>query len=134
MKTLLRAYTFELVALWIAQSIFGESFQIRGGWENLFLVGLLLAAFEMTLKPILKLLFFPINMASMGLFSIVLTAGSLYGLQYFQSDLHIEAYTFPGFGLMNVHIPSQNLGFIGTLIAIAFVLTLINKFLHYLVD
>lgn len=48
------------------------------------------------IKPIIKLLAFPINLLTFGLFNLVINFGILYGISYFIPQYHIENY-FSGF-------------------------------------
>jgi putative membrane protein len=134
MKFLLRTYIYEFFALWVIRTIFPDSFLLSGRWENILFVAALLSVFELMVKPVLKLLFFPINLASLGTFSIFLTALNLYGLDYFLQDFAIANYMFPGLFEFHITIPAYEVGYIGTLLLISVSILAINKFLHFLAN
>jgi putative membrane protein len=94
----------------------------------------ILAILNLLLKPVLSLLFFPINAISLGLFSIVINALVFYIFMRLVPHVHIAPWTFPGFSWSGIHIPSQPLPFIGTLVIASFLISLITNFLSYLND
>lgn len=68
----------------------------QGNWWHIVVVALLLALVNSYLKPILKLLSFPITLLTMGLFAFVLNAVLLL-LVAFLSDLAKIDFTIGGF-------------------------------------
>jgi putative membrane protein len=71
-------------------------FDFQGNWWHIVVVALLLALVNSYLKPILKLLSFPITLLTMGLFAFVLNAVLLL-LVAFLSDLVKIDFTIGGF-------------------------------------
>lgn len=45
-----------------------------GGWETVFLVAVVWSVITMVIRPVLKLLTLPINILTLGLFSLILNA------------------------------------------------------------
>jgi putative membrane protein len=72
------------------------SFDFGGDWWKLVVVALILAIVNSYLKPILKVLSFPITLISLGLFAFVLNAILLL-LVTFVSDLLGLGFTIGGF-------------------------------------
>lgn len=68
----------------------------QGNWWHIVVVALLLALVNSYLKPILKLISFPITLLTMGLFAFVLNAALLL-LVAFVSDLFKIEFTIGGF-------------------------------------
>jgi putative membrane protein len=60
-------------------------------WTALLLASVVMVVLNSFVKPILKLLFLPINIVTLGLFSIVINVGLLW----------LVTYLVPGFGISN---------------------------------
>ena len=59
------------------------------GFEYALLIALVLTFVNVFIKPILKILAFPINIMTLGLFNLVLNMGILYAIAYFIPQYHI---------------------------------------------
>ncbi|HVZ11379.1 MAG TPA: phage holin family protein [Candidatus Paceibacterota bacterium] len=64
-------------------------FVVSGGIEQYLIAGLGLAILNMTVRPILKAISFPIIILTLGLFTIVINALMLWILDYFLASLSI---------------------------------------------
>lgn len=134
MKNILRIYLFYLFALWLNSQIFQGSFNIGSNLKNILLAALLLALLNLILKPILKLLFFPINALTLGLFSLVINAGIFYIFLKLVPDITISAWVFPGFTWQNIHISSIKLSYLETLFTASVTTGIITNLLMFLVQ
>ena len=77
------------LGLWLAaQYITG--FHLTGDWIQLAKIGLVLAALNFVLKPILKLFLGPIIILTLGFGLIFVNAIVIYGLTFFFENLTIE--------------------------------------------
>lgn len=132
MKTLFRIYLIHLLTLYVIAQIFVGSFTIGSTWENFAIAAGVLALLNLLLKPILKLLFFPINMITLGLFSLVINAGVFYLFLQLSPSVQLAPWTFPGVNLLGLDLPSQTFDFWGTLIIISFLQSSITNFLAHL--
>lgn len=65
------------VALWIAGRLL-PGFSVSGGIQGYLVAGLTLGALNTFIRPVLKLLAFPLMMVTMGVFSFVINAGLLW--------------------------------------------------------
>lgn len=133
MKGLLGRYIFQLLGLWMCRELFGDAFVIYGGIRSYLIGGAVLALLNLLLKPILKLLFLPINAATLGLFSLIINAGVFFIFMKLVSGVSLSSWFFPGFTISMYHIPSQQFEFWGTLVVISATLSLITSFLLFLV-
>ncbi len=101
MKKLLKYTLFLSFALVIHNEIFHNlSFNPR--IQTIVSVALILAIFELVLKPIIKILLLPVTFLTLGLIRIVIQTLGLYLASYFVggftlSSLNIFKYTFSGF-------------------------------------
>lgn len=69
--------------------------EIDGGFMTFLWGGVALAIMFMVIKPILNIISFPINLLTVGLFSIFTNAFILYLLTIFFTDISIKAFTYP---------------------------------------
>ncbi len=134
MKRILRTYLFHLFALWLSAQLIASSFSISGSLENWLIAAGVLAILNLLLKPILTLLFFPINALSLGLFSLVINAGVFYVFMRLVSHVHITSWTFPGIFYQGIRLPQTTLPFVGTLFVVSLLVSLITNFLAFLVE
>lgn len=65
-------------------------------WTALILAAVVLTLLNRIVRPILKILFLPINIVTLGLFSVVLNVGLLWLVTYLVPGFHIEAMTVLG--------------------------------------
>jgi len=60
------------------------------GFEFAMLIALVLTVINIFIKPLIKILAFPVNLLSFGLFNLVLNFGILYGVSYFIPQYHLQ--------------------------------------------
>lgn len=132
MKGLIRTYFIHVLALHLAVNLFGGSLTINGPILNLFAAGGILTALDLLIKPILKLLFFPINVLSLGLFSIVINAIVFYVFYQMTPYLKITSWTFPGLSYNQYSLLPMTFDFWPTLFVIASVISVLTGFMVYL--
>lgn len=107
MKSIVRRiaiYTFVLFFL----PLIIPGIHISGGFLTLIIGGIGLSLMFLILKPILNLISFPVNAATLGLFSILTNALIIYLLTIFVTGISINPFTynssnFFGFITPNVH-------------------------------
>jgi putative membrane protein len=68
-------------------------------WTTLLIAAAVLAFFNKIIKPILKLLFLPVNIITFGLFSVVINAGLLWLATYLVPGFHITEMVVMGTAL-----------------------------------
>lgn len=70
--------------------------KLQGNWWHVLVVAVILALINSYLKPILKLLSFPITLLTMGLFALILNAALLLLVAYIADLVKID-FTIGGF-------------------------------------
>ncbi|MFA6602884.1 MAG: phage holin family protein [Candidatus Shapirobacteria bacterium] len=100
-KRLVRYSILSLFALLITRQLITTP-QFDLSFPTLLKIGLIFAAFEIFLKPLVKILFLPLNILTLGLFRFVisvpaflLTARLTSSLKI--SDIHLSSSTWQGF-------------------------------------
>ncbi len=131
MKTLIRniaIYTFALYLIpqWI------PGVHISGGLMTLFIGGIGLALMFLILKPILNIISFPVNVLTLGLFSIFTNVLILYLLTVFVTSVSIVPFTYHKMDLLGVIIPSIAFNTFFAYVYTSFVLSVIDSFLSWL--
>jgi putative membrane protein len=74
--TLLLRLLINAAALWLSARII-DGIAYSGSWTGLLAVALIFGAVNTFIRPVLKLLSFPITVVTLGLFALVINAGML---------------------------------------------------------
>jgi putative membrane protein len=82
------------VALYVAFYLV-PGFTVAGSWQQYLVAGLVLALLNMILRPVLKLLSFPLILLTLGLFTFVINIVILWLLAYL-----VPFVTIHGFGAL----------------------------------
>jgi putative membrane protein len=109
---LITAITIALLA-WVLPTV---------GYVNLvtlILASLVLTILQKLIKPILKILFLPINIVTLGLFSLVINVFLLW----------LATFLVPGLNIQPMVINGLALGEFGTLLLISFLISFIQNIL-----
>lgn len=104
MKKLLRKYLFSLGALWVSSQIL-PALVIQGELKGLALAALAFMIADIILIPLLKVLFLPLNLLTLGIFAWVTNVLALYFLVSVLPELELLPYHFPGIDLVGFIIP-----------------------------
>lgn len=99
----------------------------EGGVITLIKIAVVFSLVNLFVKPIVMLLALPVEIATLGLFTLVINAGMLMIVERFVSEFMIQSFWFPGFArgpflLAPLEIPTVGTAVIGSLL-IAFIST-----------
>ncbi|MBI2337747.1 phage holin family protein [Candidatus Daviesbacteria bacterium] len=131
MKTLLRYFLINLVSLWIVTKII-PGLTYTGGIRSLLLGGLAFMAINFLLVPMLKILFLPLNLLTLGLFAWITNVLALYALTTLVSDFRLVPYVFPGLNYNGLILPALDLSPFLVAVAASFLIGMITHFLQWL--
>lgn len=131
MKTLLRYFLINLVSLWAATRII-PGLTYTGGVKSLTLGGLAFMAINFLLVPLLKILFLPLNLLTLGLFAWIINVLALYALTTIVSDFQLVPYNFPGYVYNGFRLPPYDLSPFLVAVIASFLIGLITHFLQWL--
>ncbi len=129
MKYLLRVFLFNLFGIWIASQIL-PTLAIAGGWQIIILAGATLSLLMLIVKPMLKILFIPINILTFGLLSWLVNVVVMYILTIIVPEVSIRPWMFPGASGYGFTVPPFNLTYPLALVATSLVITFITNGLH----
>ena len=80
------------LALYVAFLVV-PGFIITGGWESYLIAGIILGLLNIIVRPIVKLISFPLIILTLGLFIIVINALMLWLVDYWFTFVTIETLT-----------------------------------------
>ena len=95
MKKILLYFIVTAVSLKLTESII-PGIEISNSTDGLLLVTIVFTIVNFTIKPLLKILSLPIEIATLGLFTIVINTVLLLFVDYLLVPLSIEGFWFPG--------------------------------------
>ena len=131
MKTLLRYFLINLVSLWAATWII-PGLTYTGGARSLIIGGIAFMVINLILVPLLKILFLPLNLLTLGLFSWLINVLALYALTTLVSEFQLLPYSFSGANFGGLIIPAYELSPFLVAVAASFLIGLITNFLQWL--
>ena len=129
MKYLVRVFVFNVFALWLASQLL-PTIRVVPTWQALLSAGAVLSALMLIVKPILKILFLPINIITFGLLSWMVNVIVIYLLTVVAFEVSIVPWTFPGGSAFGFVVPAIALTYVMALIASSLLITLIVSILH----
>jgi len=123
-KSIIRAIVSNAIAL-VATSFLLEGFNIDLSF-NIILVGaVVLGLVNLFIRPVLKIISFPINIVTLGFFGWLINAILLYLTIYLVEGLTISGGTF-SFNYLGIMIPEMYLSWFWTLVVASFSIGIIN--------
>lgn len=131
MKTLLRYFLINLVSLY-ATTKFIPGLTYTGGVKSLAIGALVFMLINFILVPLLKILFLPLNLLTVGIFSWLINVLALYALTTIVSDFKLLPYNFPGATVLGISIPQTDLTTFWVAVAASFLIGIITHFLQWL--
>jgi putative membrane protein len=133
MKTILRRIAIYTFTLFLLPSLI-PGVSIGGGLETLFVGGAALALMFLVLKPILNIISFPVNLLTLGLFSVITNALILYLMTRFVEGITIKAFEYDSMNIQGFIIPDVSFNIYMSYIFTAFVISLIESALTWLME
>lgn len=131
MKTLLRYFLINLTSLLITTHLI-PGLTYTGGLKSLFIGAAAFMLINLLLVPLLKILFLPLNLLTLGLFSWLINVLGLYALTTISSFV-LKPYNFPGATISGVVIPDTVLTAFWVAVAASLLIGIITNFLQWLV-
>ncbi len=131
MKTLLRYFLINLVSLY-ATTRYIPGLSYTGGIKSLIIGALAFMLINFLLVPLLKLLFLPLNILTLGLFAWLINVLALYALTTIVSEFALSPYSFSGANIIGVTIPAVELTTFWVAVVASFMIGIITHFLQWL--
>lgn len=105
MKNIIKDLTLNAIALYFTSLLF-SGLMIKGGLESYIIGGILLTIGEYVLKPVIKVITIPLTILSLGIFSLFINAIVLFAVSLVFPKISISAFTFGGFKVFDLYLPS----------------------------
>lgn len=132
-KTFVLNVAIEILSLHILTMIL-PGFIIEGGLLTLIIAGFSLTILDYVVKPILNIISFPINLITVGFFSIITNAIILYLLTVFVPKVKIERFTFPGGSYGGVSVSATEFTTLVVFILSSIFLSVIVTTINWLIE
>lgn len=129
MKHIIRVFIYNVFGLWLTSQIL-PAITIRGNWQVILISGIILSLLMLFIKPLLKILFIPINILTFGLLSWFINVIVIYILTLLVPQVIISAWKFPGITYMGFAVPAYEFNFLLSLILVSLAITFITNLLH----
>jgi uncharacterized membrane protein YvlD (DUF360 family) len=103
-KKILQEVFIYALAVYLTSQIF-DGLVIKGGIQNLLILGALLALGFKLLKPLILTIALPLHILTLGLLSPIITVLTLFMLSKFLWFVQVSPFTFKGVTLFGLSIP-----------------------------
>lgn len=130
-KTALRNYLINLVILWGVTENF-PGLYYSGGIQTLFIGALGLMGMNIIIIPLLKVVFLPLNILTLGIFTWVINVIALYLLTTILPQFKLVPYDYPGGTILGISVQAQHLSVLWVAIISSFMIGFASHFLHWL--
>lgn len=131
MKAILRSILVNIVALWVTSYLI-SGIHLGGGFATLIMAGVVFALINLLVKPIISLLFLPVNLISLGLLSWVVNVIMLFVFIKVFPAFSITEWRFEGFDYQGFIIPAMTVSVLWTAILASFIISTISSFFNWL--
>ncbi len=129
MKGFIKSVVFNTFAIWLGSQII-PGLVMANRWQTFLLAGFSLGLLNFFIKPILKILFLPINFLTFGLFSWFTNVVIVYALTILVPEMRIISWTFPGINYQGFIIPNIEISYFFSLISVTLFLSLVVSILN----
>lgn len=133
MKRFIRSIVFHVFALWLTSTLI-TSLSISGNAWGMLSAGFMLTVMMVLIKPLVSLIFLPINLLTLGLLSWIVNVVVLYLWTVFVPNVSLTPWVFPGGNVGGFIMPSAQLSMPWTLVVVALVIMFIVSALERLDD
>jgi putative membrane protein len=133
MKTLLQKILIYLGALFTTHLWF-PGFALKGGIIEFLITAVVFILLNWFLKPVLKIIFLPLNLLTFGFFRWIINALVLFVLSAVVPYVDIYSFEFSGLSSQELTIPPARISYFFSLILAAFFIHLTVEFYMWLVE
>lgn len=131
MKRIFRIFIFSSFALFLT-SYWNKGFVLPIQVVEFLKAGIALTILFVIVRPLMKIIFLPLNLLTFGLFSFFLYIFSLHLFASFYGFFIIKPWDFPGVSFLFLSIPAAHIGYFQNLVLSSFSLSSIISWLDQL--
>lgn len=99
-------------------------FTIENTWQAFLLASIVFILINALIKPIIKLLFLPINLITLGLFHWLINVIVLYIFDLLYTGVAITGYHFEGYTAQLISLPAMDLSLFWVLVLSSFTISI----------
>lgn len=132
MKSFLRHILINLLVIYLV-SVCYPGFSILHDAKTLIFAAVIWLLLNKIVKPIIKLLFLPINLITLNLFSWVISLITLFLLPLIVGEIKISPYDFPGINFQGFIVPKFHLNIFLSFIVTSFLLNLFHNAIVWII-
>ncbi len=131
MKTILRIFLINLAALYLSARLL-PGLMLNGGLKTLITASIAFMFINLLIVPLLRIMFLPLNLLTLGIFSWAVNVLALYFLTLMVPQFKIVPFEFPGANLNGFIIPSADLSTLYVAIIASFLIGLITHLMLWI--
>lgn len=131
MRWILRQFIFHLATLLTTVYLI-PGFSIGKSLESIGLATATLALINVFVKPIIKILFLPLNIITLNFFSVLINIGVIVALTKLVPTVTISPWEFKGLAAFGFVIPKIEFTILYTFIIVSISITTIVSFLNWI--
>lgn len=132
MKSLIKSLAIATVSLYLTTLLI-PGIKISGGVKSYLVAGGILVLLNLFLKPLIQLLFLPINLLTLGLLGWLVSVVILWVARMITPDLTIDSFYFAGWQYQGFIVPAMKLSVFWTTTLAAFLLNLISSLMNWVI-
>jgi putative membrane protein len=129
MKTILRNIFVNFLCFWLISLVL-PVISFGNKLENLVFASLALALVSWIVKPLLNLLFLPLNLITLGSFRWIVNIIVLYLVTILVKDFQIHAFTFAGIQFQGFIVPQFYVNSFFAYLFVAFLFSIISDIIY----
>ncbi len=133
MKGLIRDFSiFLLIFYFLARSISGFSY--GNDLKTLALGVAVFLLLDIIAKPFIKVVFLPVNIITLGLFSWLINVIILYLTVKLVTGLTVAPFWFSGYSGLGIYVAARDISLFGAYIVVSFAISILEKFIYWIID
>lgn len=132
MKSLIKSWAIATISLYLTTLLI-PGVKISGGIKSYLIAGVILVLLNMFLKPLIQLLFLPINLLTLGLLGWLVSVAILWAARMITPNLTINSFYFAGWHYQGFIVPAMRLSIFWTTTLTAFLLNLISSLMNWII-
>lgn len=133
MKALLREVVTYALSLFIA-SLFVKGIVVRYELASILIGGVFLTIAFNIVKPLISIISAPLKIVTLGFFSFLTTAVSLFIITLIYQGIRVVPFDFSGFNILGIQIPAFHASLILSYIIVSATIYLTSKVIDWLFD
>ena len=129
----MRSYVLNVVVLYITALLI-EGFTYGNDYRILLFAALVFGVVNVIVRPLVKVLFLPVNILTLGLFSWMIDVILLYITTVVVDGVSITGFHFPGASVVGVTLGPATISTFAAYIVTALMISVVNRVVYWVLD